>query len=145
MATDNEQGAFGALDADEGLTREALALLALTDPVKAVHLIASEGDTESELRTSEIINEAEAFDSTYRNRAPFLGYYLTVADEEGGYEGGGEYVERVIGIHNGDKTKCVSFVRITGHYESYNGTEYDDEMKQVWPHQVTVTQYKEWE
>lgn len=143
MATDNEQSSFGSLDAEEGLTQEALALLAQTDPVKAVNLIVTEGASETETRSYEVVSMAEAFDSTYRDQAPFLGHYLTVADEEGGYEGGGEYVHRIIGIHNGDREKCVSFVRIFGHYESYNGTEYDDDMKQVWPHQVTVIQYKD--
>lgn len=142
MASNNEQSAFGSFDGEGPLTAEMLELLVRTDPVKAVQFIACEGE-DSQISTSEIIDAAEAFDSEYCYRAPVLGFYLSIVNEEGGYEGGGEYVERVIGIHNGDKTKCTAFVRITGSYYSYDGTTYDDELKQVFPHQVTVTQYKE--
>lgn len=142
MAADTEQSTFGSLD-DGSLTREELELLVKTEPCTAVALIATDG-AERDITASDLVEEAENFDSSYRSKAPFLGHYLTVAYEEGGHEGGGEYVERVIGIHHGKKEDCVAFVRVTGYYYSYDGTTYDDDsLMQVYPRQVTVTQYFE--
>ena len=56
----------------------------------------------------------------------------------GGGEGEGEYVERVVDFtNNGDNI----FVRILGHYESYNGIEWDDSAEVVYPRQVMVNEY----
>ncbi len=61
-----------------------------------------------------------------------------VVHEEGGREGGGEYVERVVHFvdHN-------VYIKLEGYYSSYNGTEYDDsDYEEVRPKQVEVTIYK---
>lgn len=56
---------------------------------------------------------------------------------EGGWEGGGENVERVFQI--GD-----TFWKVVGGYSSYNGTEWDnnDLPDQVYPKQKTITVYE---
>lgn len=65
---------------------------------------------------------------------------LEIVDGEGGHEGGGDYVERIVEIKHAGKH--VAYVQFTGFYASYDGTTWDDEVTQVWPHQVTVTVYK---
>lgn len=64
--------------------------------------------------------------------------YFRLAYSEGGGEGEGEYVERVLGIKVGQEEV---FLRTTGFYESYNGTEYSGEWVQVFPQEVTVVRY----
>ena len=144
MDTTNQQGAFGSLDdtTSTELTHETLAALVATDPVAAVKVIVCHGeDGVDSLRTSEIVEYAENFHSKYRPSEPFLGHYLLIVDETGGDEGGGEYVERIIGIHTGDKAG-TSFVQITGCYYSNDGTYWDDDqIKRVYPREVTVIQY----
>jgi len=67
------------------------------------------------------------------------GLYLTTVHEVGGGEGGGDYVERVY-EHDNDGEPI--FVRITGYYSSYNGTDWNDGVKQVFPKQKTITVYE---
>ncbi len=68
-------------------------------------------------------------------------YSLSLVNFEGGCEGGGEYVERVIRVWNGE---TLGYVMINGYYMSYDGTTYDDpsEFSIVEPHEVTVIQYR---
>ncbi len=70
-------------------------------------------------------------------------YLLSLVKSEGGDEGGGEYVERVIRVDaNGE---ILGYVMINGYYMSYDGTTYDDssEFTTVEPHEVTVIQYRQ--
>lgn len=60
---------------------------------------------------------------------------------KGGGEGEGEYVDQVYAIRQ--NTKHRAYIRVTGCYDSYNGTTWDSEYKQVFPHQVTRTEYTE--
>ena len=53
---------------------------------------------------------------------------------EGGGEGDGDYAERVFQHEN-------VFVKITGYYSSYEGTDWD-EISEVQPKQKTVTVYE---
>jgi hypothetical protein len=59
----------------------------------------------------------------------------------GGGEGGGDHVERVLSIID-EKDEAIYHLRITGFYSSYNGTDWDDEWEEVEPYEVTVTKYK---
>jgi hypothetical protein len=65
---------------------------------------------------------------------------IEVVYEIGGREGGGESVVRVYKVTNHIDNE-VHYFQLTGCYESYNGTEWDDELVEVFPHQVMVTQY----
>lgn len=56
----------------------------------------------------------------------------------GGGEGEGEHVERVLEFKVG---KQVTFLRTTGFYSSYNGTDWSEEWSVVYPRQVVITQY----
>lgn len=64
-----------------------------------------------------------------------------IVHSEGGSEGEGEYVERVIHFCVGGEPEI--FLRTTGFYESYNGTEWSGEWQVVYPREVLVTQYFE--
>lgn len=62
----------------------------------------------------------------------------TVVDEEGGYEGGGEYVHRVRHF-----TDHNVFIKLEGFYSSYNGTDWDGyDYEEVKPVERTVTFYE---
>jgi len=65
---------------------------------------------------------------------------LSIVLSEGGHEGDGEHVERVF-KYNGETED--TFFRISGFYSSYEGTEWDEDIVQVYPHEVTITVYKE--
>jgi hypothetical protein len=60
---------------------------------------------------------------------------LKLVHSVGGGEGGGEYVERVF-EHAG------IFVKLTGYYASYSGTDWDEDVVQVFPKQKTITVYE---
>jgi hypothetical protein len=57
---------------------------------------------------------------------------------EGGGEGEGEHVEVIFEFKLG---KDVAYLRTTGFYESYNGTEWSGVWTEVEPREVVVTQY----
>lgn len=67
------------------------------------------------------------------------GIHIELVDEEGGHEGGGEHVERVFAIHKG--AEILGYMRVTGFYQSYNGTDYNDDWTLVEPREVLVTHY----
>ena len=67
--------------------------------------------------------------------------HLRMAYSEGGGEGEGDYVERVIGVKVEGETEI--FLRTTGFYSSYEGTEWTGRWVQVFPQEVTVVRYAE--
>lgn len=81
------------------------------------------------------VNEIEELNSDN----VFEGIHIEVVSSEGGNEGGGEHVERVFAINRGSET--ISHMRVTGYYQSYAGTEYNDDWILVQPREVVVTQY----
>jgi hypothetical protein len=69
------------------------------------------------------------------------GFHLTLVDSEGGGEGEGEYVERTWKFTHPDEPDFEMYVELQGRYDSYEGTEWDDEIYMVKPVEVLVTQY----
>lgn len=70
------------------------------------------------------------------------GYVITEVDSTGGGEGEGEYADvvfRVASSYEG-ATDALHF-RITGRYDSWNGTEWDGDFDIVEPREVLVTQW----
>lgn len=66
---------------------------------------------------------------------------VSVVDEVGGGEGEGEYVHRVYSFSSFDNT-VLTYVKITGFYESYNGTSWDDaDPTFVFPKEVMHIEY----
>lgn len=70
-----------------------------------------------------------------------LSLYAQVVHSQGGGEGEGEYVERVFAVKD-EKDEVLHYLKITGYYSSYNGTDWDDKWEEVEPYEVTVTKYK---
>ena len=84
-------------------------------------------------------NSFQAF-SGYKLPNKAYGFDVSIAHGEGGHEGGGEYVERVIELKDGDNVLC--YFQITGFYASNEGTEWNtDEVQQVFPREVRVIQF----
>lgn len=61
-----------------------------------------------------------------------------IVESEGGNEGEGEYVERILMIMMGDQT---TYLKTTGFYDSWAGTEWYNDWKIVYPRSVSVTKY----
>ena len=59
---------------------------------------------------------------------------------EGGGEGEGEHVDRVYKVTIGTE---FLYLRRTGHYDSYNGIDWNNDWAVVYPREVVVTQYFE--
>lgn len=64
---------------------------------------------------------------------------MELVHSQGGYEGDGEYAERVFEHDNGGEK---IYIKITGFYSSYNGTDWDSDFEQVQPKQKTITVYE---
>jgi hypothetical protein len=60
-------------------------------------------------------------------------YWLGLLDNDGGCEGDGEFVQRIIGLfkYDGDMDIFVGSVEITGAYCSYDGTTWDHKFNEV--------------
>ena len=104
------------------------AALAVSDTKKWVSVFRGDGDVP--------VSELEDLCGEYTN-----GCTIECVDSEGGYEGGGEHVERTFAILAAGLKDRLAHFQITGYYESNNGTEFDDEITIVFPRKVIVTQY----
>lgn len=62
---------------------------------------------------------------------------IEVVDEKGDCEGGGDYSMKV--FHFKDHN-C--FIKVTGFYSSYNGTDWDSDWKEVAPKEKLITVYE---
>jgi hypothetical protein len=67
-----------------------------------------------------------------------LGYTATEVHSEGGYEGGGEYMCKVYKIEGPAGT---AYVRHEGFYNSWDASEWDDCVEEVFPTEITRTEY----
>lgn len=93
---------------------------------------------ETELSTSDVY-EIEELDEDETIEIDGHQVFIKLVHSEGGGEGEGDYVERVMAVNIDGEV--VSYVRVTGYYESYNGTEWNGDWELVEPREVTVTQY----
>jgi hypothetical protein len=59
---------------------------------------------------------------------------LELVESDGGHEGDGEYMDVVFKV--GER-----YFRQDGSYDSWNGGEWDGEVEEVEPRQITVTRY----
>lgn len=67
------------------------------------------------------------------------GVGIKCVHSEGDCEGGGEHSEKVFAVLEGDQS--LSYIRVTGYYASYNGTDWNDDWTFVEPRTVEVVQY----
>jgi len=129
-------------------------LLATTDPIKWTNAFIEHIDPE--VSGIEYMLEENSYDMSKHydpnkthydtNSTVFNGTTLINMSyyDEGGYEGGGDYVSRVYAIcliDDSGKAKPVAFIKHNGSYSSYEGTEWDEEVSIVHPKQVMVTQW----
>lgn len=58
-------------------------------------------------------------------------------DSQGDYEGGGDFAMKVLFFkdHN-------VYIRQTGFYSSYNGTDWNDDYREVFPKEKTITVFE---
>lgn len=68
------------------------------------------------------------------------GIHLKCVESFGGGEGDGEEVRRVWSVNCDGEV--LSYIRVTGYYQSYCGTEYNDDWEFVRPKEVTVVQFE---
>lgn len=113
------------------------------------------GDFEDELEAAETADDREDVIGDWMSEAlsealysdgdklgvPGLSLYVQVVHSQGGGEGEGEYVERVFAVKD-EKDEALHYLKITGYYSSYNGTDWDDKWEEVEPYEVTVIKYK---
>lgn len=64
---------------------------------------------------------------------------VTVVDTVGGSEGDGESQCVVIKVVQGEVTR---YFKKSGYYSSYGGSDWDGEIRSVWPSQKTITVYE---
>ena len=69
-----------------------------------------------------------------------LGFDVRCVHSVGGFEGGGDHAERVFVVTK-DGVDTEHFFKITGYYNSYEGTTWGEMAERVYPRQVMVTQY----
>ncbi len=132
------------------LTKEQFEYFVKNDPVRAIRLMtcgdeSADVDYDPEVSVKQVVEYAESCDNRYRPSQPFFGYTASVVEAVGGGEGGGEYVERIIGIRKKDAAcdSHESFVKMTGCYYSNDGIYWDegDGITRVYPREVMVIQY----
>jgi len=68
------------------------------------------------------------------------GYVITGVSSEGGYEGDGEHMEIIVQIV--DPEGNITFHKLTGYYNSWDASSWDDKFIQVYPKQKTITVYE---
>jgi hypothetical protein len=69
----------------------------------------------------------------------YAGLFISTAQQTGGGEGSGEYMDVVWKFSDGES---VRFFKETGRYCSFVGGEWNDDMHEVGPKQVEVTVYE---
>lgn len=60
-----------------------------------------------------------------------------IVHEQGDCEGGGDHSEKVIHFKDHDV-----YIRVTGFYSSYDGTDWDNDWSEVKPKEKTITVYE---
>lgn len=68
------------------------------------------------------------------------GLMVRQVDSEGGREGEGDSVSRVLEVQTCQGSR---FFKLCGFYSSWDGTDWENDVKEVKPEQVTITVYKE--
>lgn len=69
------------------------------------------------------------------------GVYLDLVDYEGGYEGSGEDVVYIFAFKLIDTGLIIECAELTGNYDSWNGTEWDQTARLVYPKEIMKTIY----
>ena len=76
---------------------------------------------------------------SYSDVKPFNGYIIQEVEHFGG-EGQGDEMWKVFSIAN--EAGDITHFRVSGYYDSWNGTEWDYEINLVESYEVTITRWK---
>lgn len=92
------------------------------------------------------VHMPQAHTSRAEDKIPYMlidgkKFIFYLADREGGYEGEGEYVSRIVAVFT-DQNECVGYVLITGFYAPGEGTEWDADFVEVEPYVKRVIGWK---
>lgn len=127
------------MENENQLSTEEFAALAVSDPVAWAKAYVEDNDMSD--GPGEYGFHADYYHS-------LGGFILIQVDSEGGYEGGGESATVTYAIapengvvRNGRVDGAAAYVEFSGHYSSYDGTEWDHDGYVVYPKDVTVVQY----
>lgn len=69
------------------------------------------------------------------------GFYPFLVERVGGREGSGEHTHSIMSMINAATGELMGYIRMTGTYNSYDGTEWDDAFVEVEPREVMVTKF----
>lgn len=69
------------------------------------------------------------------------GFHPCLIERVGGREGSGEHTHSIMSMVNATTGEVVGYVRMTGTYNSYDGTEWDEDFVEVVQREVMVTQF----
>lgn len=69
-------------------------------------------------------------------------YEISIAETKGGSEGDGEYCHIVFAIQKLGDDSEKQFVKVTGYYQSYSDTQWDDEYRIVRPTTKVISVYE---
>lgn len=95
-------------------------------------------DEDEDVEFYEKLEEIRYSKQTYSNIVQGKELHISTVYEEGDSEGGGSHSELVFSLNVDDVTR---YARITGYYQSYNGTEWDEDFIEVWPKEVKSIRY----
>lgn len=121
-ATNESAGTFDELTNEQALQlaktnpMEWIRTALRTEDIQAKHLVELEGET-------------------------YNGLTIILVNSVGGREGEGDYAERTFAVRD-EQGDAVFYFEIQGGYDSYEGTEWDEDFYIVKPVQVLVTQYQ---
>lgn len=112
-----------------------MELLAQTDGLEFMRKVVEALDLSLETAAFELCEDPETSEVEVEGET----FSIQQAYSEGGHEGAGEYVVYVFSFSkNGE---VIAYIRDTGRYDSYGGTEMDGDWTTVQPVEVTVTRY----
>jgi hypothetical protein len=93
-------------------------------------------EDESQIDCDLLFNAAEI----YLDGTGVLGLYLKVVYQKCGHDGnGGNHTEMIFAVS--DNNNVLTYLQITGYYDSYIGTEWGDEVVVVYPREIIKIQY----
>lgn len=86
------------------------------------------------------IDPNNSFDHKFKNLIDGNDLFITLVNEESNYDDGQNDLVYVYEL-SVSNTNVKRYARVSGYYASYEGYEWDDEFIEVYPRQVTVTQF----
>lgn len=94
------------------------------------------------LTTNQVIDRSQGY-SWEATIPAYNGYDITPVDSTGGCEGDGEYMDYTFQIKNvSDSSDVLGYVQLTGTYNSWDASEWEDTPYVVNPVEVTKVEFR---